>query len=307
MQKTTFVTLAVPGKSILKALMMGNSLRDFGGELKDSPIWILVPEGNIQFSNQILEKISTLNAEIVVFEISPNELRFPFASKVAAAAHAEANLMCGSNLLVWLDSDNIILREPDEFLLPGQIYLGYRPVHHKLIGPTWGQPLDPFWNLIYQSCQVPKGQQFQMTTHTGEKSQPYFNAGTFVIRPERQLMAKWRKSFTELMDKPEFQVFYKTDNRYIIFFHQAVFTGVLLHELERPEMLVLSSKINYPLHLHAEIPVDRRPRKLVDLTSVRYENIFDTKIWHEELSILQPIHPWLNDQLLIHNASENPG
>jgi hypothetical protein len=145
-----------------------------------------------------------------------------------------------------------------------------------------------------------------MTTHTGEKIQPYFNAGTFVIRPEMHLMAKWQKSFIELLDKPDFQDFYKIDNRYIIFMHQAVFTGVLLHELERPKMLALSPKINYPLHLHAEIPVNRRPGKLGELISVRYENIFDINNWQEKFSILQPLHPWLKDQLLIRNTSENP-
>jgi hypothetical protein len=107
-----------------------------------------------------------------------------------------------------------------------------------------------------------------------------------------------------LNNQPEFQTFYQKDNRYIIFMHQAVFTGVLLHELERSEMLELSPKINYPLHLHGEIPVERRPGDLSDLTTLRYEDIFDTGNWRANLPIAEPLRSWLEAQLLIQNAEK---
>jgi hypothetical protein len=303
MRKITFITLAVPGKSALKALMMANSLRSFGGHLKSSPIWVLVPEGMNRFSNAVQDHFKRLKVATIPFKIEPNEQKFPFASKIAAASHAEEIAKKESELLVWLDCDNIILKEPDEFLLPSGVTLGYRPVHHKLIGPSWGEPLDPFWNLIYQSCAVPGDRQFQMTTHAGEKTRPYFNAGTFVIRPERHLMAQWRNAFLKSFNQPEFQTLYQKDDRYIIFMHQAVFTGVLLHDLKPVEMWELSLNINYPLHLHREIPVDLRPGDLAELTTLRYENIFDSPGWQGNLPIPEPLRSWLEAQPLLQNAS----
>ena len=304
MHKITFITLAVPGKSVLKALMMANSLRCFGGNLKSSPIWVLVPEGMNRFSDAVQNHFMRLNVATIPFIIEPDELNFPFASKIAAAAYAETTAKGETELLVWLDCDNIILREPDEFLLPAGVTLGYRPVHHKLIGPSWGKPLDPFWNLIYQSCAVPEDRQFSMTTHTGEKTRPYFNAGTFVIRPEKNLMAQWRHEFSNYYNQPEFQAFYQKDNRYIIFMHQAIFTGVNLNKLNLDEMMELSLYINYPLHLHGEIPVDLRPGDLTELTTLRYENIFDSPSWQRNLRIPESLRSWLEAQPLLQNTSE---
>jgi hypothetical protein len=301
MQRITFITLATPGKAILKALMMAASLRSFGGQLRDSPIKILVPETMNDFSEIVQDNLSRLKAQTVPLSIDLETLRFPFTLKIHAAAHAEAILKGDSERMTWLDCDSIILREPSEFLLPAGTHLGYRPVHHKLIGPTWGEPLNPFWKLIYQYCGVLENRQFQMTTHTGEKTRPYFNAGTFVIRPSSNLMGKWWSKFTSSFNQPEFQTFYKADNRYAIFMHQAVFTGVLLSELEPVEMVEFGPKINYPLHLHSEIPDERRPTTLNDLITLRYENLFDTPDWQEDLSILKPLMSWLEAQPLIQN------
>jgi len=301
MKKIAFITLAAPGKSILKALMMANSLRSFGGRLKDSPVWVLVPETMSKFTEAIQDEITLLKVAVVPFEFATEGPRIPFTAKIAAAVHAEAILKGDTKRLVWLDCDTIILREPDEFLLPDGMVFGYRPVHHKLIGPTWGEPLDPFWALIYQTCEVPEDRQFQMTTHTREKTRPYFNAGTFVISPERNLMAKWQFAFEKWFNKPEFQAFYQADERYLIFMHQAIFTGMMLHELRVDEMLELSPKINYPLHLHSEIPLELRPLSLSDLTTLRYENLFEPPDWQEKLAILQPLQSWLKAQPLLQN------
>jgi hypothetical protein len=305
MQKVTFITLATPGKSIQKALLMVNSLRSFGGVLKNCPVWILVPERMNEFSQTIEDGINSYEAKIVPVNIKPDVMKFPFASKITAAAHAETKLASDSDLLVWLDCDNIILREPNEFLLPTGKILGYRPVHHKLIGPTWGKPLDPFWKLIYHYCDISEDHGFQMTTHTGEVIRPYFNAGTFVIRPEKGLMAKWQHKFIELYILPEFQTYYQVDNRYVIFMHQAVFTGVLLHELEYGEMVEFSPEINYPLHLHNEIPIENRPSSLNNLTTIRYENIFENPGWEIDYPILQALRSWLNRQIIFKDPLES--
>ncbi len=299
MQKLLFVSLASSRKSIQKALMLATSLRAFGGELKDSPLLIMVPETTNGFSKPIQDELIRHEVKAIPFTIQPEVMKFPFAIKIIAAAYAEAIVTGNTEAMVWLDCDTIILKVPGEFLLPPGATLGYRPVHHKLIGPSWGEPLDPFWSRILHSCEVPEDRQFQMTTHTGENTRPYFNAGTFVIRPEKGLMEEWQSRFMKLYNLPKFQVFYQSDNRYFIFMHQAVFTGVMLRELDCAEMFELSPKINYPLHLHSEIPMERRPSSLNDLTTVRYENIFDTLDWQEDLSILQPLRPWLEAQLLL--------
>jgi hypothetical protein len=297
MKKLIFVTLAVPGKSAQAVLMMARSIRDFAGNLAGSPIWILVPESRNTFSDREQAEFSKLDLLTHPYPLDPKIIQFPFAAKIVAAAVAESLAQGQSELLCYLDQDTLVLQEPGEFLLPAGKVLGYRPVHHKLIGPGWDEASSPFWELIYRTCEIPEDRLFQMTTHTGEKIKPYFNAGTFVIRPEKGLLTLWQETFLRTYRQPEFTAFYELNQLYAIFMHQAIWTGVLLHALSLGEMQLLSPKINYPFHLHNEVPEKLRPKAIHELTTLRYENIFDAPEWRENLPIADPLRSWLESRL----------
>jgi hypothetical protein len=301
----TFVTLATSGKTTDQALTLGNSLREFGGALSDRPIWVIVPEGAKNFSTTRRDQFAELGVEVIPFEIEPEILEFPFAAKVLAAAHAEEAATGKTDLLTWLDADNLIFNEPSEFLLPPGKALGYRPVHHRLIGPAWDAPIDPFWRLVYQLFDIPAERLFPMTTHTGEHTKPYFNAGTFVIRPERHLLALWEWAFMDNSLIPAFQRYYEGNPIYAVFIHQVIFTAVLLSNLEWKEMTELSPRINYPLHLHHEIPESLQASEIDQLTTVRYEDIFEHADWRETLPVISPLHDWLEKQPILQQPPES--
>jgi len=191
MHNLIYATLGIPGKSELDTLMLAESLRSFGGELAAYPLWVLVPADLGALSDLTQVKLAQLHATVIPLEIDPEFFKFPFAVKVAAAAAVEAQALGQTERLVYMDRDTIVLQEPAEFLISPRISLGYRPVHHKLIGSSWGSALDPFWKLIYEVCAVPVENLFPMLTHTGEKIRPYFNAGIFITRPENGLLAQW--------------------------------------------------------------------------------------------------------------------
>ena len=296
MQKLIFTTLALPGKSELDTLLMVKSIRTFGGDLAASPIWVMVPNHPGTLSEPIQDKLSHLNVKIIFFEITPEIFNFPFATKIVGAAFAEVLANGETERFIFMDSDTLVLQEPIEFLIADDKTLGYRPVHHKLIGSAWNEALGSFWKLIYEVCNVPDENIFPMMTHAGEQIHPYFNAGMFVTRPERGLLTQWRDLFLKWYRQPEFRIYYEKDQLYAIFIHQAIFTGVLLHNLKPGEIHELSPKINYPLHLHEDIPVDQRPAKINELITVRYEDIFDQPGW-QQLPIMEPLKSWLEGEL----------
>ena len=82
---------------------------------------------------------------------------------------------------------------------------------------------------------------------------------------------------------------------YVIFIHQAVLTAVFLRELLPQQMQLLSPKINYPLHLHQDIPAEQRPTTIDELVTVRYESIFNEPGW-QQLPITEPLKSWLESQ-----------
>jgi hypothetical protein len=297
MHRQIFVTLARPGASLARTLMLLASLREFGGSLADLPVWVLYPRSWGDFNEGAGARLAAYSAEPVPFEIEEVALSFPFSAKVRAAAFAEERAAGRTELLTWLDGDTLVLSEPGEFMLPGEVSLGYRPVHHRLLGVPWGEEPDSFWKLIYRHCQVPAGVDFAMVTHVGETIRPYFNAGAFVVRPGRGLLAAWWNAYQSCQRASAFQSFYERDRRYAIFMHQAVFTGTLLRMLERKEMQELSSAINYPLHLHEQIPPDLRAKHMHDLVTVRYEELFDEPGWGSKLPLSEELVGWIETQL----------
>jgi hypothetical protein len=306
MHNLIYTTLAIPGKSELDTLLLAKSIRRFGGDLAAKPIWVLIPAELGPLSKLTQEKLAQLQAQIITFPTNPEILKFPFAAKIEAGAFVEARAQGLSERVVFMDRDTIALQEPGEFLIAADQALGYRPVHHKLIGSAWDAPLDDFWQRIYEVCEVPMGNVFPMTTHAGEQIRPYFNAGMFITQPKRGLLTQWRETFLKWYRQTPFQVYYEKDQLYAIFIHQAIFSGVLLHNLQPEEMHELSPKINYPLHLHADIPREQRPATIDELVTVRYENIFDQPGW-QQLPMTESLKSWLQSQPRVQAGLEGSG
>jgi len=93
----------------------------------------------------------------------------------------------------------------------------------------------------------------------------------------------------------QLQAYYEKNQLYAIFIHQAIFTGVFLSALRLDEMQLFSPKINYPLHLHADIPSDQRPKTIDALVTARYESIFDEAVW-QQFPITEALRNWLKNQ-----------
>ena len=70
----------------------------------------------------------------------------------------------------------------------------------------------------------------------------------------------------------------------------------MLNSLEQHEMQELSPRINYPLHLHSEIPKTLQPTRINELITVRYEDVFKSN-WEIDLPIYEPILNWVKSQL----------
>ena len=231
-------------------------------------------------------------------QIDYETLRFPFTGEVFAVALAESMAYSHADLLVWLSPNTIVLREPKDLLLQDGKNLGFRPVHHTLIGSRYDEPLDPFWTLIYHYCNVSKDHIFPMMTHIDKtKLRPYFNAGLLVTRPEKHLLQAWRDTFFKVYQEPSLAKFYRKDERYTVFLHQAVLTGIILSTFTTDEIQELPSKFNYPLHLHAQDTTDHRPSYLEELVTFRHEGFYEDSKWIKKIPAKEPLKQWITQRL----------
>ena len=204
-----------------------------------------------------------------------------------------------ASFIVWLIPNTIVLQEPSDFFLRGNKTLGFKPVHHTLLGSRYNEPLDSFWTLIYRYCNVPKDRVVPMMTHVeGEKIRPYVNSGVLVTRPEKRLLRAWRDAFLEAYQEPAFREFYQQDERYAIFIHQAILSGIILSMLTTDEMQELSQTYNYPLHLNTEDITGTRPSGLEELVTVRHEGFYKDPDWSKKMPAGELIKQWIAERLL---------
>ena len=286
-------------KDIPKALILAESIRSFAGEFSAAPIWLMVPQGSRQPSKKIRKKIDALDSELHSFEIDAQASGFPFAGKVVASAAAESLALDQAVQLVWMDTISMVINSPDELLLNQGVLLGCRPVDHLLIGTRYDQPLDPYWDLVYQVCGIKQKNVFPMITSVDQiKIRPYINAGMLVVRPEEKLLRLWRDTFLDIYQNQRFLDFYQEDFIYQIFIHQAVLTGCILSTFTQAEINILSHLVNYPLHMHDQYPADLRPQSINELISLRYEDFFSDPDWQDQIQVDGSLKDWLVERVI---------
>jgi hypothetical protein len=301
MKKTKIVATFVvypQSTSETNARLLIESIRTFGGALSDITLWCLAPKIKMDLSQAFRDLLYANNVRLMLFEADRTAARFPLAADVVAAAHAEANARNSYDLLIWFGANTVVFHEPGQLLIPDNTQIGYRPVHHINIGAPFDQPMNPFWSSVYQACQVPMDRMFSMKTHVdGKKILPYFNATALVIRPDRGLLTRWCDTFLKLYQKPEFCVFYKQNEQYAVFMHQAILSGVILAMFQRNDLLQLPPTYNYPLHLLDQDITDFRPHALNDLVTVRHEGFYKDPDWREKMPEGEDLKNWLEQRI----------
>ncbi|MEJ2208003.1 MAG: hypothetical protein P8129_03080 [Anaerolineae bacterium] len=303
-QELVLVSVVYPTETSQKqAILLADSIRTFGGDLARVPLWWYVPrytpgEGQPapELDAETQKRLRALGVEIIPFEVELAVARFFFAADLAAAALAEERATGQATQLAWLTANTLVLQEPQAFVLDEEIAVGYRPVHHINVGSPFREPLDPFWSTVYRTCDVPRERVFAMETHVDRAViRPYVNAGHLVVRPEQGLLRAWHDTFFDVYRAAEFDAFYRQDQRYFIFVHQAILSGVLLASLSRQAMQELPATYNYPLHLYAEDVTADRPTALDELVTCRYEDWGDLE--RLPLAAGEGYRTWLEQRL----------
>jgi len=262
-----------------RACGLAESIRAFAGIYKDAPIWMYGPTELIKEDTAAQGRLSSLGVEFKDVVVPEETSWFILSSMVATAAAAEKDAEEKAVILVYLGNDTIILQQPDEFILPEGVSLGYCPVMHKNISPLYSEPLDSYWSRAYELMQIDESTIFPMVTPAdGDTIRPYFNAGCLVVRPERGLLRKWQESFTNLCGDSALREECVQDVRKRIFTFQVALTGAILNTLSREEMMQLSERYNYPIFFKEMFGAKRNFHDITNACTIRYEQFFDEPI-----------------------------
>ena len=294
-----FASYADNGVQLHNALVMTESIRDFGARVKDAPVWIYAPAGLLKTNRDVVKKLIARGAQVRASE-APGESRdVPFAGKVFAAAKAEGEAKGAAAILVWMDNDTVVLKDPEDLLLAEGKSLGYRPVAYQNIGSLYADPPDAFWSSLYRKLGVPASALVPMKTAAdGKRLRPYFDAGLLDVRPERGIMKKWAESFSALCGDPEFMEMCRKSPRTSTFLHQAALAGAILNLVHQDEMVQLPDQYNYPLFFKEMYGGDREFNTIDNVVTLRYDVYFEKPApgWAAKLKGPAATISWLEER-----------
>ncbi|MGD9030600.1 MAG: hypothetical protein PVG25_12390, partial [Anaerolineae bacterium] len=270
------------------------SLRAFGGPLRDAVVWAFVLDAD-RVSNALpgVEKVERFPLAL------PDECpRYPFAEKVYACARAEEMAGAEVRSLVWLSLDCLIVNPPVLFDLgpapaTAAADVAFRPVHHRNVGSRAAEPLDPFWQGVYRALAVDQMPYNVESFADGQTLRPYFNTHCFAFNPALGLGQDWWDHFTTLVTDEAFQAGPCANELHKVFLHQAILSTLVARDLDWERVRLLPPEYNYPLNLLEEMPPHLKVPALNSLVNAVYEDAFP---WGE-IAIQEPRRSWLMERL----------
>jgi hypothetical protein len=288
-----FIICTEPGRLEHQSLLLAKSIRQFGGKLKDTPIYSFHPRPGNPIAASTLARFETLN---VYHQQIPLNTEFPdyyLANKPLACAYAEQTI--DAHILVFIDSDQCILREPSEFFLPVGCNVGLRPEYGKGIGSSGIRDRqDDYWRSVYDLVGVQE-ERFVITPIGHKRIRAYWNTGMIAVRCEAGIFTAWKNNFETVMRLNICPL----QGDYMV--EQSMF-GVTVCALKEP-VHTFSSSYSYPLPLHNRISKASKLSNFDQLVSMHYFSLFYFDDWKSRLQQLRdfdchsPKYEWLCEQI----------
>ena len=262
-----FITVVNSEAEAAQARFMIESLRAFGGQLCDSPVWIFRPDGSVAGDLSILK-----NVEVIPLEIAAPCQHYELADKVFACARAEELLGSGAGSLAWINLDCLFVNPPVLFELGPSFEAALRPVHLRNVGSPAGEPLDDYWKKVYACTGVNEAGYSVESFVDCQTLRPYYNTHCFSVQAAKGILQVWRECFAALISDPDFQAGPCHDELHRVFLHQVVLSALITKSMERSRIRMLPPEYSYPLHLQQQISPDHRLNLLNSTVCTVYEN-----------------------------------
>lgn len=255
------------------SLLLVKSVRQYGESVAATPIFSFSARPGFRPSQSTRGQLEALE---VVHQDLPLNIKYPVptANKPLVCAYAEQVLE--ADTLIFLDSDKVMLNEPD-LVLPNETSIALRPVYTTNIGVNTlsGGINEDYWRTLYGICKVQARRTITTTVDEQEILQ-YFNSGFIVTRRSERLFSKWASNFIAVMESGV-----KPTNPFFI--EQSTLSATV--SAINTDVLVLPATHNYPIFWHDELPSERRVA-LGMAVSVHYHRTFDSGRWRSVLSRL---------------------
>jgi hypothetical protein len=190
-----FVACIERGALEAQAILLFESIRQYGGRFRDCAIYALSPRTGYGIAESSRHQLDELRVTYIDEVLNTECLEYGSANRVAAAAHVER--FYPHEILVILDSDTLFLRDPERIQLPADIDVAVRPVDIKgmcTTGPA--DPFDTYWRDLCFCCgvdydEIPWTESFA----DQQRIKASYNGGLVIVRGKLGILQQWAEFF----------------------------------------------------------------------------------------------------------------
>lgn len=265
--KVGFVICTERGRLERLSVLFVRSLRRCGGSLRDAPVLSVQPRRGTAVSRGTAARLAEMGVDHRGIVLNRDYHDVPFANKALTAAYAEE--VMDAEFLVFADSDQMVLGDPQAFLLPASCDVTARPVDYKGVGAEGpDDPNYPYWEKLYRIAGVSK-REYVETLVDRRRILGYWQAGLVGVRREAGVFARWSRVFRAAIDgkiTPEQGIFYV---------EQSALSAAMLAAAGSVQPLPLP--YNYPIHAHGRLPEELRIGRLSGMITIHYHRLFERR------------------------------
>jgi len=279
----------VPGTDLF---LLAASVRRFGGSMSSSPVWIMYPSGKEPGPAERV-RAAALGVELRPYSAEPALAAYPFAMKAAAAAAAESLAEGAASELWWFDRDSLVLSDPREASLVEGEALAFRPVNAQNIGQASSEEPDGFWSRVYELGGLDPARVGTTTSYMeGRELRFYAAAGLLVARPERGMLRRWLSLSLECASDERLAALARSSSRHRLFLHQAALSVAIAAVTTEVERRALPPRFMYPLNFWSVEAASRRPERVDDLVTLRYDAALEDGGW-KDFAMSPGLREWI--------------
>jgi hypothetical protein len=259
-----------------KSVLLVRSIRRFAGILSTAPVYSFSPREGHAISQWAAAEFSRLGVEHSHAPLNKHYTRYGVYNKPLVCAYTERQI--AAEVLIFLDSDQIIFNEPSALLIASDYTGAARPVNVVNIGVSTlqGGKDQDYWRELYSLCGV-KTSSMIKTTITDCEIFAYFNSGMISTRPQNGVWGCWADTFERVM-----RAGLQPSDPFFI--EQSVFSATI-SSMDKP-LLLLPTSYNYPLPAHYALLDCKRIKRFEEVVSVHYHRIFENGNWRPFLTHL---------------------
>ena len=247
------------------SMLLVASIRRLRGRFSQVAITSYAPRPGRGVSRETREFFELHSVSHIESSLNKDFVDYPLANKPLACSYHEQN--SSADQLLFLDSDTVFLRSPDEGIFDRRFDARLNPVDYRNIGTnpdfTGGDP--DYWRSVYELLGVPGRRTVNCTLEKATILE-YYNSGMVLVDSRKGIFGRWLANFEQVWGAG------LVPAQGNFFIEQSVLSATLSQM--SADVRTLGEDCNYPVAGYANRWRGWFPYSLKNVTHMHYHKLF---------------------------------